>query len=444
MTWNFSLLTPAEDRALQRLSLLAGPFDLTTATAVVADAATPTEAVPDLVWSLVDRSLLVADPAAGGTAYRALGIVRTFASARLVERDRPGECAARLARHYLRTLGPEQGTNRFWLDAFAAELDNVRSTLSFLTPADAEAAQALASGLARYHASVQSLRIGMTEVGELVDRWPQPTAARVGLLTGLGDLHARAGDVAAAVALAAEAQALRDRVGAPAWNEVGVEKLRGEIALATDRADEAADIAREALREPLGARGGARMWNLLGIAEASRGRIEQAAAAFEGELAAAIEVGDDVLLTHAHSNAAEIAIRQGRWAAAARHQRTCLEIAVSFGQPGMIAFGLQTSARIAVHSRIDSDVWPSAVRLVAKAEALLAETGLAQYSTDSRMIEGFVLEARAVLGADRYHREWLIGRELDPNVAFTAALEFLDIVVRGGRNSSGNPINQEV
>ena len=311
LDWSVRLLSNAETTALRRLALLAGDFDLETATNAVANGEVGAESVPELIWSLVDRSLLVADPIAGATRYRSLETVRTYARDLL---ERYGEVAARagrLAAFYAERLGPGRRTDRTWVTAVAADLDNLRPLIPLAADEAEEHAQELACTIARYHDAVQSFRTGITEVTRLVRELTGPTQARVGLLTALGDLHVRVGEAATAERFARKAETLRARVGAPGWDEVGVEKLLGEVAISRQQPDRAVAIAEVALRRRLSPRARARMSNLLGIALATLGRSERAAAAFRSELQAARQLGDDVLLAHAHGNSAEIAFRLG-------------------------------------------------------------------------------------------------------------------------------------
>lgn len=439
LEWNFGLLSDREQQALERLSLLAGSFDLETARAALAPDTTLDDApddVPDLVWSMVDKSLLVADPSAGGTRYRALRTVGAYGRRRLAERGGTAECARRLARHYVALAGPTRRSGLTWLHAIGYELDTIRALLATLATladhTDEEGedepvvlAQTLACALAQYHAAMHSLRVGSSEVATLAARWPQASRARVGLLTAWGDLLVRSGEVRAAWALAQEAAQMRESTGPPSWDEVGVEKLQGEVALAGDRPGEAAAIAEQALTRPLGARGRARMWNMLGIALATTGDLDGARRAFRGELAAAEQERDDVLLAHAHGNAAEVALRVGDTTSAARHQRTCLEIATALGQTGMIALGLLGAARIGARAQHDPGM---TLQLAAKAEHLLEETGLTLYQTDSREVEDFLLQTRDLLGQEEYHRRVRAGRDLSPEAAIGSALAVLDRV----------------
>lgn len=425
LDWSCRLLPPDEAATLRRLSLFAGSFDVAGATAAAASGDVDRESVPVILWSLVDRSLVMADPGAGGTRYRLLETVRAYAAGQLGGAERRA-VVQRLVGHFVERLGPARGTGGSWVHDVAADVASVRQVLAAVAaPGDAPA-QALAGALARYHDVVQTYREGLAEVTALADRLTAATPSRVGLLCALGDLHLRMGGLRAADEGWRAAAHLRDRVGPPDWDETGVERLAGEIALHRGDPAAAAAIASRRLEAPLSARGRARMNNMLGIALATLGEHTAAAAAFTGELWAAEELDDEVLLAHAHSNLAEIALRQDRPAVAARHQRTCLDLALALGRTGMIAYGLLASARIAAASDPDRVApWAGAVRLVARATVLLDETGAALYETDRRTTDAWLGVARARLGPLRFEAEEAAGRASTVEGALAAAGDIL-------------------
>ena len=83
--WSYSLLTGAEQLLLARLSVFAESFDLYAAEAVCGSTGIDVLEVPGLVGSLVDKSLVVAEPADGTLRYRLLETIRLFAAERLAE-----------------------------------------------------------------------------------------------------------------------------------------------------------------------------------------------------------------------------------------------------------------------------------------------------------------------------------------------------------------------
>ncbi len=131
--WSYSLLTGAEQLLLARLSVFAGSFDLDAAEAVCGSGDLDVLDVADLLGSLVDKSLVVAEPAGAGLRYRLLETIRLFAAERLAEAD--GEEAVAVAAahcaHFLslaeaaaaHLTGPQQGS---WLARLEADQANLR------------------------------------------------------------------------------------------------------------------------------------------------------------------------------------------------------------------------------------------------------------------------------------------------------------------------------
>ncbi|MGD0441775.1 MAG: adenylate/guanylate cyclase domain-containing protein [Acidimicrobiales bacterium] len=83
--WSYSLLTASEQKLLRRLSVFVDGFQLDAAEAVCAGGDLDVFAVTDLVASLVDKNLVVAEPADSALRYRLLETIRQFAAERLVE-----------------------------------------------------------------------------------------------------------------------------------------------------------------------------------------------------------------------------------------------------------------------------------------------------------------------------------------------------------------------
>ena len=133
VAWSYSLLTGAEQLLLGRLSVFAGSFGLDAAEAACGFGDLDLLDVVDLLGSLVDKSLVVAEPAGTGLRYRLLETIRLFAAERLAEAG--GEEAAAVAAahcaHFLSVAeaaaasltGPEQGS---WLARLDADQANLR------------------------------------------------------------------------------------------------------------------------------------------------------------------------------------------------------------------------------------------------------------------------------------------------------------------------------
>jgi hypothetical protein len=108
-------------------------FGLDAAEAVCGSGGLDVLDVADLLGSLVDKSLVVAEPAGGGLRYRLLETIRLFAAERLAEAgdDAAAAVAAAHCAHFLAVAeaaaahltGPEQGS---WLDRLHADQANLR------------------------------------------------------------------------------------------------------------------------------------------------------------------------------------------------------------------------------------------------------------------------------------------------------------------------------
>ena len=96
LDWSYQLLEPAEQLLFEQLSVFAGGFDFEAAQALV-----PGEDVLDGLASLVDSSLVLADPASEKMRYRLLEPVRQYAEARLVARGLRDATLRHHAEHYL-------------------------------------------------------------------------------------------------------------------------------------------------------------------------------------------------------------------------------------------------------------------------------------------------------------------------------------------------------
>jgi predicted ATPase/class 3 adenylate cyclase/Tfp pilus assembly protein PilF len=152
--WSYSLLTGAEQVLLARLSVFADGFGLDAAEAVCGSAGIDVLDVADLLGSLVDKSLVVAEPAGGGLRYRLLETIRLFAAERLAEAgDQAAAVVAAHCAHFLSVAeaaaahltGPDQGS---WLARLDADQANLRRAAQYAVGRPDETALVLRLGVA--------------------------------------------------------------------------------------------------------------------------------------------------------------------------------------------------------------------------------------------------------------------------------------------------------
>jgi predicted ATPase/class 3 adenylate cyclase len=153
--WSYSLLTDAEQQLLARLSVFADGFGLDAAEAVCGSGSIDALGVADLLGSLVDKNLVVAEPAHTALRYRLLETIRLFAAERLAEAgdDEAAAAAAAHCAHFLSVAeaaaahltGPGQG---WWLARLDADQANLRRAAGHAAEDPAGTATVLRLGVA--------------------------------------------------------------------------------------------------------------------------------------------------------------------------------------------------------------------------------------------------------------------------------------------------------
>jgi predicted ATPase len=425
LEWSDRLLDDAERRCLRRLGVFGGSLSLEAAMAAVADEGIDQEDVPELVWSLVDKSLLGVDSTANETRYRMLDSIRDFSVRRLAEHKETSTVAARLALWYLDRIGPTHRHAQGWTSAVGVELDNVRNLVALVGISDQAQAQELAFTVGAYFDAVQQYRDGISELSRHLHALPEPTPARAALVALLAFTNLRVGNVDTARREIDAAARLQEEVGQlPVWYDDGIERAKGDMYLRTGQYEAAATVSRSALARPLSLRGQASMWSQLGISAASMGELEGAQYAFERELSAVEQLDDEVNQATAEGNLAESSLRQGLIATAARYQIAALNHAMELGSPVMVAFGLILAAHIASRAA----EWEDATKLHAKAEELLGATSIVLYDVDREASERLMGEARLQLGEPVFVSACTAGQSWDTPTAAQAAEDVLRAV----------------
>lgn len=432
LEWSERLLSPAEQACLRRLAVFGANFTIPAATVAAGFGAVDEYDVPELVWSLVDKSLVVADIAANETRYHLLESVREYAFRRLDEMGETAETAGRVAGWFGERVGPAQRHSGDWVSEVTVDVDNLRSLIPLLESSAPERAHELAYVIARYSDSVQAYYAGVEELTRHIDQAPTPTPARISLFTTLGDLNLRVGRVDAAARALAAAEALREQVGSvPEWDDVAIERTRGELAIRRGDNEAAIAAAHEVLATPISLWGRARMYSQLGIALLGAWNLDGAWDAFLKEYEAYTDLGGPVNAASSAGNLAEVALRRGDERAAAHYQRIALDLALQLGTPLMLGFSLIVAARI-VAARGD---WATAATLHRQADLILESTGLILYEDDQRLSDEMLKQAREALGPDGYAAAVASAEPLDVPAAAALADDVLSAAEAGERGS---------
>jgi predicted ATPase/DNA-binding XRE family transcriptional regulator len=159
LDWSYGLLAAPEQQLFQRLGIFADGWTLEAVQSVCSDESIAPDDIPQLLSSLVDKSLVLAETAGAEPRYRFLETMRAYALEQLAQH--PGErerMARRHAQHYcaaatridaaLESLrDSDNDPLEAAVNAMEAALDNVRVALSWALGegADAELGSALAA-----------------------------------------------------------------------------------------------------------------------------------------------------------------------------------------------------------------------------------------------------------------------------------------------------------
>jgi predicted ATPase/class 3 adenylate cyclase len=460
---SYSLLTPAEQVLLGRLSVFAGSFDLPAAEAVCGYATIDPDEIAVLLGSLVDKSLVVAEPTGASTRYRLLETILLFAAERLADADGEATVAARAAHcgHYLalaetaapHLTGPEQGR---WFDRLEADLANLRRAAQHASAQPDGTSRVLRFSIAleRYlgiRPESRRLWAGLPLLAALErpDAAADPALYAGALLVasstwGFGDLIAacrfaqQAADVAAGIGddrLLAEAQgwlsqhyrntgeperaqALGQEAVARARN-LGDDVLLGGSLLAYGPAvapadagplyaeaiactDRSGDLYMKSLAHMLA--GGAALENgdIPGARAHVAKSIRAADAIGDPHLSASTALGDVLLAEHDYD---------GAWSAYIEVVRRSRRI----GNPADIAFAVLGLADLAAHV----DDWHRAATLHGIAQAMAGQIQMRDPSNERRREQGLG-QARAALGDEQVQQAYAHGMAL----SFDDAMEF--------------------
>jgi predicted ATPase len=210
--WSYALLSTSEQQVFTRLGVCAGGISLDGAELICSGGSVDSLDVLDLVGRLVDKSLVLADHAEGGTPrFRLLETLRAYAVDRLRDGEewedahrRHAEYIADLAEAaWIGLRGPDQSE---WFARLDLEHDNVRAALGWAVGRDATLAHRVAAHLGwfwwlRGHAEEGEnwLRAALDTPGHP----PPPLAARARAMLAL--LLGERGQPAAAEKTAREA-----------------------------------------------------------------------------------------------------------------------------------------------------------------------------------------------------------------------------------------------
>ncbi len=418
VAWSYELLSEEERRILARLSVFAGGFDLEAGNQVAGGG------VLDGIPSLVDKSLLVAEPHGKETRYRMLETIAAFGLERL-----GGEApdaknahlawAAELAGVAAQKFeGPEQAE---WLSKVATELHNFRAAMQWaIDSGDPAPGFVIASSLYRYW----YIR-GAREGGRWLDRFLDltqkvPDEVMAGALRAAGASDQVLGEYERAATRLQRSlelyQGLGNRRGANTalyflaraqWGRIDPQRIR-----------EMLDTVAAEFREMDDAAGLGFTLIFVVFWEMDYGKPDRALAVAE-ELETVCEaVGAPQLLAHAMELPALALMMLGELEDAGSRFRRALDLYRQIGNQQCTAHCLENTAAWVLAG---GDAENSAV-LLGATEALRADIGVPIPPYESILFEDTLKKVVAALGKAPFDAAWQRGQAMDMEEALNTAI----------------------
>ena len=462
--WSYSLLTGAEQVLLGRLSVFAGSFGLDAAEAVCGSGGLDVLDVAGLLGSLVDKSLVVAEPAGGALRYRLLETIRLFAAERLAEagEEEAAAVAAAHCAHFLSVAetaaayltGPEQGR---WLARLDADQANLRRAAEHAAGRPDGTALVLRLGVALDRYWVARSR-QQEAFGLLVPALRRPDARADPALFGAALVTAARTacfiDVATARQLAEQAVQVARQLGDERLLSRALAALcaahffAGEPETGRPFGQESVERARRLGDDVLLARSLLRY--LLTIDPARSGQL------FAEAIACTERSGDHLINSILHNNASGAALEAGDIPAARAHLEAAAQAAQQIGYESaavpanlgcvLRAEGDLDGARSTFEAALrigrrngdnwdmagailglaclagDAGDWDRAAALHGAAQAFLDRTGNPWQGLDARDRQDSLDQARAHLGDEQLERAYAQGMALSLEKALDLAL----------------------
>jgi non-specific serine/threonine protein kinase len=423
--WSYQLLSEDERLLWARLSVFAGGFELDAAQAVCAGDGLEAEEIPELIGSLVEKSVIKRQ---GNSVdrFRLLEPLRQFGRDRL--RDAGAEATLRTRHrdwiiHLATVAGASDARQVEAFERIRVERANVWSALDFCLsdPAEAESGAAICQGLWPYWASQGPATEVRSLYAALIERIPGPTRARGQLLWISSFAAASQGDQSTALQSGTEALEIGRSIGDPEVVAWALQSL-GVTAYLENRLDDAIAYATEtlalarAMGWPFTALSAA---TLLGTAHTFRGELDEGIAIARDGIRSSEELGETWERAYLHHFLAVALLHKGEPDEAEVHARRSLELKRALGDLIGMAWAVEALALIAM-SRGASE---RSATLLGAGEAIwrsIPTTIHEPFRADHDRTEA---DARAALGTTRFETAHRAGLEMTRDKVVDYALE---------------------
>jgi predicted ATPase/DNA-binding CsgD family transcriptional regulator len=418
--WSYDLLTPAERTMLMRLCVFAGRYTLDDVEAVCCSGDLPVADALDLLSSLLDKSLLVRDDAAGVACYRSPETMREYARLKLRESGDADAVELRCADYYLSRCQRFAATGRYdllpslaWL---TLEIDNLRAVLrTCVDRGDLPRAVGMATALIWFwitRATTEGVRwLDELLAGPVAHPWTYFARGFLGVLQNDPDAATRALDRGVAMARAA---GLPDALSQSLSMASIAATMRGDRLSARRLLDEARTIARGL--DGLGAT--LMTYQAQALNGLADGDLEAATTSATEGARLSREAGDLYSLGMMLMNQGYAALRSGAPREAGEWLTEGLRIAHQIDDRVAQCYLVGALGCCAAANREPR----LAAELLGAMENLRTEIGASVHPSMEPVLTQATRAATAALGAARFGSAWHAGRQLSRDDAVRLAL----------------------
>jgi len=428
--WSFDLLTEPERCLLRRLAVFAGGWTLQAGVAIAGDVDPESGDVLELLTRLVEKSLVVLEPATG--RYRLLDTVRQYAQERLEDASDGEATRDRHLAFYLslaeaarpQLSGPDQGD---WLTRLDLERENLLAAHAWSGRAgdDGESGLKLASSLRRYWMMRGLPGRGYRMTSEALARADAHRfeAARCQALFDAGQLCGWMGRYVQAQSHLEASLALAHGIGEPRLVARAMQALsmvllgQGQAGAARRHSEDGVALARQ-VGTP---RELAVALNALAQLDRSQGEFDAAERGYRDVLALARDLGDSESIAIALLNLAMVGISRGDQL----HSRRMLtEVSMIVARGGSKPVGqsmLDACAGLAALS----GQWARGAEFYGAAQAQAEQTGMQRDPADEKFLAPLMAQAREAIGSDLFCAAHASGSALSYDEATAHASRWL-------------------
>lgn len=392
--WSYQLLDEDEQLVFRRLGVFASGFELDGAAVATEDSGLDRIDVSDILWSLVEKSLVMPVIGDGSTRYRLLETLRAFAHQALTDGDELASTQQQVGNWYRVRFDATAPFTRLTAASMREELDNLRTLAGDLAETDPSLGQWLAWAIGLYYKNIDPAR-GIEELAPLIERLLVPGDAVVGMISVAAHLAFNSGDLDASNLLLDRAEPFIGpaRPEGQGW----IHNVRALNSVKAGDLETAVTILEQA-------RGDASplelisIINSLGIVQAESDDLSAALASFEDLLARSHQIGALDAEAVATGAVAEISHRSGDLHRAIETTAAALELCGQSGMRSQHAMALVGAARLMA----DTGDHTEAVTLHTGADRILVETGQEMFPGDQVLSEQMYEHARDALDAGIY------------------------------------------